>query len=106
MDFSKLDQLIAIKQPSTAVDDLGEATPSWTTLVECYSHQSNKPGKEYFQAARVFNESHDYFLIRPRTGITPLMRVFTSDGNEFEITDIWKSDRRGESMTLVTKRVR
>src|SRR5688500_17276544 len=103
MDFSQLDQRISIKQATNTLDALGEAVATWNTLIECYSKQTSRPGKEYFQAGRVFNERNDYFLIRHRSGITPTMRVFTSDGTAYEITDILTSDKRGESMTLVTK---
>lgn len=102
MKFSKLDRYITIKRNTPTQDALGEAVNVWADFVSCFAQRLSRPGREFFQASKVVNESRVYFMIRHVEGITAQMQVVDGD-DTYEITDVLYSERRNESIQLEAK---
>jgi len=104
MKFAQLDRYITVQTNTPAQDSLGEVVDGWTDFVSCFAQRTSRPGREYFQASKVTNESLFYYLIRHNEGITAQMQIV--DGTKtYQITDVMYSEKRNESMQLACKEV-
>ncbi len=91
-------QRITLQQPSTSLDDVGQAVPSWSDVATVWASAQPLRGREYWAANSIESEAVVRFRMRWRSGVTSAMRVIWRGAAHAIVSP--PIDVNGESHTL------
>lgn len=84
----RLRNRITIQSATWAVDSLGEPIATWASFAADIAAAAEPTrGREFFAAEGIHAEAPMLFVIRYKSGVTPLMRV-VYDGDTWEIKSV------------------
>lgn len=79
LNIGRLNQRVALQQPATTVDALGQRVETWATVADVWAQAQPLRGREFFAAGQVQSEASVRFRMRYRSGVTSAMRVLWRD---------------------------
>ena len=94
----RLRHRLAIRQPSTSQNEVGEEITTWSTLATVWGRLEFLRGEEQLQAKQLQAEIVARATIRHRDDVTTEMRL-TYDGREYDIEAVL-ADVRKTTLTL------
>lgn len=95
----RLDRRVQLQSPTTARDDLGGHTESWTTEATVWAQVRDASGRELFQAQQAGMSVAKIVSIRYRSGVVAKWRVLNHDGTALRIGHI-QTEGRNEWLNL------
>lgn len=94
MRAGRMDRRVTLQQRTMAApNDYSEKIPSYSTLATVWAEKRDVSGREFFSSNQPHAESSTRFVIRYRSGLTPIHRL-VHDGVTYDIVHVAEIGRR------------
>lgn len=100
---SRLDRRIQIQQPQTVIDEYGQQTKTWVTVITLWADRRDVTGREMIEAGmdRSTREVR-YFIRDPGFAVSPQMRVM--EGTQtWNVLAVLPTQERGAGFELMCR---